>query len=185
MPVSSLTLASPAARTRAVTVIPVTIGLAGFVAASHLDASIQSAGSSLPLAAALAATALVVSLWGWRVAHQLTGRLLLGGAALFASLAAIWLCSRTVGLPFGIAPRAPAGILDSVTAFDEVLLAAAAVMLATTPGRAEGLLPGFAFLAMSVSFMLLIAGCGIGAATPQRGVGFAARSAVPLFCHLY
>lgn len=161
----------------------VAVGLAAFVAVSHLDAAIGAAPYSGALAAVLGGVAALAGLWGWAVAHRPTRGMLLSGAALFAGLAAIWVCSRVGGLPFGLSPRAPVGVLDSMTAVDEVLLTLAALLLACTP-TVESLLPGLGYVAIAISLMVLTAGCNISIASPRQG-WLPGASAIQLYCHLY
>jgi hypothetical protein len=164
--------------------LPITVALAGFVAAAHLETAVEAVPVSLGLAAALLVVAAGSATWGWRVLRTPTARALRWGAGVFVVLALVWLASRTTGLPFGLAPRAPLGLLDTATALDEVLLAGAALALARGGRRRARFLPGSGFAALSVSFVLLSMGCGVGSAAPARERAVAAHGLV-LYCHLF
>lgn len=163
---------------------PVMFGLAGFIAISHVEASIEAVGSSLALSAVLLAVAAMVGLWARWTARELGRAALLTGAVAFSLLAAIWVCSRTAGLPFGISPRAPVGVLDAATALDEVLLAAAVLVIRASGRRSGNLLSLVGFAAISASFMLMSMGCSVGTSRPASGA-LSAEQGVPLYCHLY
>lgn len=155
---------------------PAAIGLALCVSASHLVAAIQARGW---ISAWLIAVGVGAAGWAWwtfRTAGDAARRT---GVALALAPAAVWACSRIVGLPFGLAPRAPIGPLDAVTVADELLLAL--VCLRRWPHGAERLAVA-AFATAAASLMLLSMGCDVGAGS--RSVGFAGHSAT-LLCHLY
>ncbi len=109
--------------------LPVALGLGAFIAAAHLESAVQAVSSSWALALVLAAVAALVATWTWRLWRGGSVAVARAGAGLFAALAALWLASRTAGLPFGLAPRAPIGALDALTALDEVLLVGLPLLL--------------------------------------------------------
>jgi hypothetical protein len=162
--------------------LPLTaVALAGFVVAAHLEAAVQA----LPVSPALGGYLLAAAagsggwaVWAWRQ----RGIAVWAGIALFGSLAALWACSRTVGLPLGAGLRAPAGPLDGATFVDELLLVVVCVrwgLRRTGGGRTAAV----SYAAVCVSLMLLSMGCTVGQASVSQRAWAAGRGD-PLFCHL-
>ena len=165
----------------------VTIGLAAFVATSHVEAAVGASPYSPALSAGLALAGLVAAGWTVRVARKPSRGLLLAGAAAALALVALWAWTRTIGVPFG-AGRVPIGLLDAATAFDELLLAAFALAVARgarrtrlAPGRTGGeLAPMLGAVAISLSFIVLAIGCD-----PARTAAADGAPPPALICHLY
>ena len=158
------------------------VGLAAFVAASHLEAAIGALALRPGLGVALILVALVTAggrcAWPvrrrgarWSPARSVPQRSLCCGRGRAA-----W-ASRSP--PRG---RAPVGVLDALTAFDELLLAgfafAAAARSRAVPPRSGWQVPAFA--AISVSFMALAMGC-----EPSPSVAAGVPQSRALICHLY
>jgi hypothetical protein len=161
------------------------VGLALFVVASRLEAAVGAfSASAAPVGALQLGLAALVGLWAARAARAPSRRLLRVGAAGACALAALWIVTRTVdaGGP------APVGVLDALTALDELLLAAFAVA-ATFDGdpagrqrrRWEGWSAGGS-IAISLSFVALAMGCEPAAAPASGG---RPSGVTPLVCHLY
>jgi len=163
----------------------VTLGLAAFVAASHVEAAVGALPYSPALSAGLAVAGVAAAGWAVRVARRPSRGVLRAGAAAALALVALWAWTRTIGVPFG-AGRAPVGVLDAATAFDELLLAAFALAAARSgrsrrAGRASGeLAPMLGAVAISLSFIVLAMGCD-----PARTAAADSAQAPELICHLY
>lgn len=160
----------------------VAAGLAAFVAASHLEAAVGAFASSPGLSAALVGVGLAAAGWAVRIAHRpSTGVLLLGAGAALA-LVAVWVWTRAIGLPLDGMRRAPVGVLDALTAFDELLLAGFAVAGARGSRRASReRWPLLGSAAISLSFIALAMGCEPSTAPAAGG----APQSAALICHLY
>lgn len=163
--------------------LPVALGLGAFIAAAHLESAVQAVSSSWALALVLAAVAALVATWTWRLWRGGSVAVARAGAGLFGALAALWLASRTAGLPFGLAPRAPIGPLDALTALDEVLLVGLPLLLTRPLAFLTRRGPGIGFIAMSASFVMLSMGCQVG--TSATGAQHLAGHAFTLYCHLF
>jgi hypothetical protein len=156
------------------------VGLAGFVAASHLEAAVGAFSYSPVTGVAVAAFGLVAAGWTVRVARRPTRGALLAGAGGALALVALWIWTRAAGVPFADG-RAPVGVLDTVTAFDELLLAWLALAAARARGSARERWPLLASVAISLSFIVLAMGCD-----PARTAAAAPGGSSPaLICHLY
>jgi hypothetical protein len=101
-------------------------------------------------------------LWGLAAWHHPRRWLLLSGAGLQIAVVAVWVVSRTVGVPFGPEPGVAesVGFPDTLASALEVLSAAGALVLALYPARlrrplsAGSIVPGIAFasvLALTVA----------------------------------
>jgi hypothetical protein len=94
-------------------------------------------------------------------------RVLLAGVGLQLGVVAVWVLSRTAGLPYGPHPWDPesVGPLDTVCTFDELLIAVlAAVSLRATRRRRVGVdgLEAVALIATASTWFMLAAGAGHG-----------------------
>jgi len=174
-------LASAPARATSAPAVAMAVGLAVFVAASHLEAAVAVAARAPAVGAITAAVAVAAAAWALRIARRPSRALLLAGAAGAASLAALWLWTRTIGVPLSGGARAPVGVLDAITAFDELLLAGFALAAARALGRPAGdRFPLLGCVAISLSFIALAMGC----APPAPAAG--SHAAAPAYvCHLY
>jgi hypothetical protein len=150
----------------------VAVGLGVFVAAAHLQAAVSAFGASPPIALVLCAVGLGAAAWSLRVALRPTRALLALGAAGATALVGLWIVTRTAG-------GAPVGVLDALTALDELLLAGFA--LAAARERPGERWPPAGMAAISLSFMALAMGCEPPAA-PAAQDGGRTPSAI---CHLY
>jgi hypothetical protein len=100
-------------------------GLSWGAALIHISAAIghvHESGLYVLFFALLAPTQLA---WGFLVCRRSTRELLLAGAALSLLVAAVWLISRTTGLPVGPEPWRPeaVGAVDAIATADELALA--------------------------------------------------------------
>lgn len=162
------------------------VGLAAFVAASHLEAAAGALAHSPAVAAIVAAVGFAAAAWALRAARRPSRATLLAGAAAALALAALWVWTRTMGVPLdGSAARAPAGVLDAITALDEVLLAGFAISAARSlGGPARDRFPVAGCVAISLSFVALAMGCT--PAAPDAADAAAPHARAPAYiCHLY
>jgi hypothetical protein len=101
--------------------------------------------------------------WAWALWVRSESRALLRtGIVLQLGLAALWLVSRLIGLPFVAEPWDPVGVgpLDAVTVAVELLAAAlcAALLGRRMPPRLDGL----TMIAVALAFSSVFAGVGHG-----------------------
>lgn len=161
----------------------VVLGLAAFVAASHLETAVEAFGASPAVSLILVAIAAGSARWAVQAARRPTRRTLATGAAGAIALLALWVCTRTIGLPFGLAEPVRIGALDAVTAADELLLACfalAAMRAPSSPGQRWSAIGG---AAISISFIALAMGCS--SAQPAQASPTAHGVPVTALCHLY
>ncbi len=169
----------------------VAVGLGACIAASHLEAAVGAFAVSPSLSAALAAVGLASAAWAVRSARRPSPGLLLGGAAAALALVALWVWTRAIGLPLDGTRRAPVGVLDALTAVDELLLAGFAVAAARSgrTGRARRPArerwPLLGCLAISLTFVVLAMGCEPPDAPAAGASGIVAPPSAELLCHLY
>jgi len=78
--------------------------------------------------------------WGTALYRRASRRLLYAGAGMSLLVAALWIVSRTSGLPIGPTPWRPeaVGPIDSLCTADEVVLAALALLQLRPGGRGPG-----------------------------------------------
>ena len=152
------------------------VGLGAFVAASHAESAVSAFAASPAIGLGLCAVALAAGVWSVRVARRPARGLLSLGAAGALALVALWVATRTAG-------GAAVGVLDAVTAFDELLLAWVAIGIARGRPRAERW-PLAGCVAISLSFMALAMGCAPPAVPAAAGSDGAARGPAAI-CHLY
>jgi hypothetical protein len=144
-------------------------GLSWGAALIHVSAAIghlHESGLYVLFFALLAPTQLG---WGFLVCRRRTRELLLAGVALSLLVAAVWLMSRTTGLPVGPEPWHPeaVGAIDAIATADELALALLVWLYGFSGlrGRAVTVLgigtkvAGLALVVLS-SFALLAAGHG-------------------------
>jgi hypothetical protein len=100
-------------------------GLAWGAAAIHLQAAVEHVDEYVPYAVCFLLLALAQLLWGFAIGRAPTRRLLAAGALGSLMVVALWVVSRTSGLPVGPETWEPerVGALDSLASADEVLLA--------------------------------------------------------------
>jgi len=83
--------------------------------------------------AVLACVAALQVCWLWLLRERRAAPLVIG-STLNLALAAVWLASRTTGLPSGTSPAQPIGLLDTLCAIDSLLIAAIALGLSMSTG---------------------------------------------------
>lgn len=86
-------------------------------------------------------------LWGlWVYRHPQDRRVLIAGAAGNLAIVAVWIVSRTVGVPIGPETWDPerVGILDTVATVDQLALAAIVVAVVAPAGRFGARMAGVA-----------------------------------------
>src|SRR5204862_7556210 len=101
---------------------------------AHAEAAVGAFSYSPAMSAAVAVIGVAAAGWGVGVARRPTRALLLAGAAGALGLVVLWAWTRAIGVPLDGGQPAPVGVLDAVTAFDELLLA----WFAPPPLRAAG-----------------------------------------------
>ena len=148
-PASSAPPASSRSRTS-----PLIIALLGVAAAGHAAAvphHIDAAHGGAVTAVAFVLVALAQTYWAVRLARKRTTNLELAVAGSSLFLIAIWVVSRTMGVPFGPHSGAPeaVGVLDASATAAHIGLAALLV-------RARWILAGLAVGALSVGAALAI-----------------------------
>jgi hypothetical protein len=143
-------------------------GLAWASGLIHVVAAIQHVDEYLLFAVFFAWLAPLQFAWGVAVYRRPDRRLLMLGAVGSLVVAAIWLVSRTSGLPIGPTPWEPEamGPLDVLSSADEVVLAAMVFLGLGAPSRATlartcGYLAGAAGTGLILlSSLALVAGGG-------------------------
>jgi hypothetical protein len=149
------------------------VGLALFVVAARLEAAVGAFAASSPSVGAVQlAVAVLVGLAAARVARSPRRRALRAGAAGAGVLAAVWIALRASG-------QAPVGLLDAMTALDELLLALFALAASRGRGTCREGWSLLASVAISLSFVVLAMGCEPAVAPASDADGPA-----PLICHL-
>jgi hypothetical protein len=132
-------------------------GLAWGACVIHVQAAIDHAHEHAAYSAFFLSLAAAQFVWGLAVARAPTRRLLAVGAIASLMVAALWVVSRTSGMPFG--PEAwrpePIGVIDSLASADEVLLALV-VAFQLGRGAAGRLFRVFAPLATAAGVCLVL-----------------------------
>jgi hypothetical protein len=92
----------------------------------HVKAALDHVDQSVLETVLFDLTACAQFLWGIAVYRGAGRDLLIAGALGSVAVAAVWVVSRTAGLPIGPTPGQPeaVGLIDTVASCDEVLLAA-------------------------------------------------------------
>jgi hypothetical protein len=101
-------------------------GLSWAAAIIHVKAALDHVDQSVVEAVLFDLTAAAQLVWGVAVYRGAGARVLIAGALGSVAVAAVWLVSRTAGIPIGPNPGHPeaVGLIDTVASCDEVLLAA-------------------------------------------------------------
>lgn len=101
-------------------------GLAWAAAIIHVKAALDHADQSVLESVLFDLTACAQFVWGIAVYRGAGRGVLVAGALGSLAVAAVWVVSRTAGLPIGPAPGEPeaVGLIDTVASCDELLLAA-------------------------------------------------------------
>lgn len=118
----------------------VVCALSWVAALIHLKAAFQHLDEYVPYAIAFAVLAAAQLWWGFAVYRSATRRLLWAGTAASLLVVAVWVASRTSGLPLGPTPwrPEPVGALDLLASADEALLAALVLGRLGLPARRGG-----------------------------------------------
>lgn len=123
----------------------------------------QLSPSFTPLIAMFAAFQLG---WGGLAVLRPSRGALIWGAAVNAAIVALWIMSRTVGMPIGPQPWVPepVGVVDAIAAVAEsvVVLATSCVALAARSLLARRVVPRIAPLLLGVLFISILYGVGGG-----------------------
>ena len=100
-------------------------GLAWAAGLIHVLAAVQHVSEYVPFAVFFELLALAQFGWGVAIYRSASRRLLALGAAASLLVVAVWVVSRTAGVPLGPAPWTPepVGLLDTVASADELVLA--------------------------------------------------------------
>jgi hypothetical protein len=103
----------------------VACGLSWITALIHAQAAIQHVAEYVLYAVFFVLLATAQALWGIAVYRRPSRRLLSIGGAMSLAVVALWIASRTTGLPIGPDPGSPepVGALDSVATANEIVLA--------------------------------------------------------------
>jgi hypothetical protein len=112
-------------------------GLAWGAGLIHLQAAIDHVDEYWPYAACFVALAVVQLAWGVALYRRPeSNRLLVSGVALSLAVIAVWILSRTAGLPLGPDSRTPetVGLLDSIATGDELVLCALVAVMHLSVG---------------------------------------------------
>lgn len=131
----------------------------------HLGAAVDHFAEFAPYTAAFSAIAACQVGWAALLLRRTSTRLLLGGCALNAAVAGLWLASRTVGVP--IAPHAwvpePVAIADLVETGSEIVMTLAAWSVAMAPRQKLARSVSERVTPLIVFMLLLCALYGVGA----------------------
>lgn len=135
----------------------VACGLAWAAGLIHVVAAVEHIQEYALHAVFFALLAAAQFAWGAALYRWPTRRLLCAGAVVSILIVALWIVSRTTGLPIGPTPwnPEPVGALDSIATSDEILLALVAVLGL----RARGTGPierGSRYLAMGTGIFLIL-----------------------------
>ena len=100
-------------------------GLAWAAGAIHLVAATEHLGEHVTYAVFFTVLGCFQLWWGIAIGRSPTRRLLLAGGIVSLAVVALWIVSRTNGIPIGPGSGGPepVGALDSVASADELLLA--------------------------------------------------------------
>ncbi len=132
-------------------------GLAWGAALIHVQAAIEHIDEYPLFAIFFAILAPAQLAWGTALYRSRSRRLLTLGAAASIGIVALWIASRTTGLPIGPTPwiPEPVGIKDSIASADELLLAL--VVVAHLHGASHGVFArGWRYAADAASLGLIL-----------------------------
>jgi hypothetical protein len=105
-------------------------GLAWLAALIHVRAAIDHFGEYAPYAILFAVLAVAQLAWGAALYRHSSRRLAQAGVALSVCVVAVWIVSRTTGLPIGPEPWRPeeVGPIDSIATANEIVLSLLVVL---------------------------------------------------------
>ena len=132
-------------------------GLAWGAALIHVEAAIEHIREYALYAVFFEVLASAQFLWGIALYRYPTRRLLVLGAVTSLMVVALWIASRTCGLPLGPSPWSPepVGVIDSAASADELALALLVVLQLLSAG-AGGLVRGAGHLASAAGVCLIL-----------------------------
>jgi hypothetical protein len=132
-------------------------GLAWGACLIHGVAAIEHAREYMPYSIFFALLACAQLWWGIAVYRRPAPKLLLAGAVVSLMVVALWIVSRTAGLPIGPRPWTPesVGAIDSFASADEILLALV-VLFQLRPGRRGALARAFRYVVSASGICLVL-----------------------------
>jgi hypothetical protein len=132
-------------------------GLAWGAGLIHVEAAIEHIQEYVLYAVFFELLAAAQFLWGIALYRYPTRRLLSAGAVTSLMVVALWIASRTCGLPLGPSPWSPerVGVIDSAASADELVLALLVVLQLRSAG-AGALVRGFGYLASAAGVCLIL-----------------------------
>jgi hypothetical protein len=132
-------------------------GLAWSAAVIHVGAAVQHVQEAALYAAFFAVLAPVQFIWGIALYRRRSRTLLTAGAIASLMVVALWIVSRTSGLPVGPEPwhPEPVGFIDALATADEIALALV-VLVHLRPSRGRKLARGFRILVGAVGLVLIL-----------------------------
>jgi hypothetical protein len=132
-------------------------GLAWAAGLIHVEAAIKHVDEYLLYALFFAVLAPAQFAWGVALYRRPGRRLLLAGAVGSLVVVALWIVSRTSGLPIGPTPWVPepVGAIDSIATADEAVLALVA-LLQLPASRGPKLMRGSSYLAAATGTGLIL-----------------------------
>jgi hypothetical protein len=135
-------------------------GLAWAAGLIHVAAAISHLDEYALYAVFFEVLAMAQFAWGYAVYRAPTPRLLTVGAIASVLVVALWIVSRTAGMPIGSEPWRPeaVGPLDALASADELILALLVAMRLRGPGRS--LAHGAAVCVILLSSLALTSGAG-------------------------
>lgn len=150
--------------TPAQTVLVLTAGLAFVGGLIHVGAAVDHYEEFPLYTLAFSVIALLQVSWAWLLVRGPSRAILLAGALMQLGIVALWVVSRTAGVP--IAPKAwtpeEVGIADLVATLGELVtvIAAFAVLAASTQAWAQRMLPRLAPIVLAAVLMSALFGTG-------------------------
>jgi hypothetical protein len=132
-------------------------GLSWAAGLIHVAAAISHVEEYAPYALFFELLALAQFLWGMALYRAPSRKLLSAGAAMSVLVVALWILSRTSGLPIAPAPwrPEPVGPVDALASADEALLALLAVF-PLRPGSPHAWLRACRHLALPTAVCLIL-----------------------------
>ena len=149
---------SEPARPRLDDALIVACGLAWGAGLIHVVAAFDHVDEYVPFAVFFALLAPLQFAWGVAVYRRPDRRLLIAGAVGSLAIVALWILSRTTGVPIGPQAWQPerVGVLDAICSADEAVLAA----LVFVPRSLRRPALGFGTMLILTSSLVLVGGGG-------------------------
>lgn len=135
-----------------------TCGLAWAASLIHVQAAIDHFDEYWLYAIFFIALALAQFAWAIALRRSPRSGLLVTGAIVSVAVVALWLLSRTVGLPLGpdLHGPEPAGLLDVIATADEIAIAGLITLQLHAPAEPGGLRGGRAASLRGAALLLII-----------------------------